>query len=412
MPYFHIRGLDTRGKRVKFYRESPSEKKLIEDLKNEGFTILAKEEIKSEEGVSPLLMIAGKSVARPPVEDLAVATRQLSTILAAGINLPEGLKIIVESSESKSTLREVFREVLASIQQGTRPEAAFRKFPMIFSPQYISLITLGMSTGRLQETLNTLAGDLEKENALRKKIFSALTYPIFTFLFSFLLNGVIFVFILPKIISILLDLKANLPILTKLMYSLTKVASNPIAVIFMLIAAAVIWIQLKYYVATPVGRYNYDMLKLYFPVFGSLNRLIFAERFSRTMGMLCKYGIPIQESITITSKVCGNTFLEEHLFRRLRQEMEEGRHLEEVLAESPFMPQQLTHLVAAGSASGDIADPLRQAAIIYENDIMNSVQKLVTLIEPLMIVFMSAFILITILSIMMPLYHLIQKIGG
>jgi type II secretory pathway component PulF len=425
MPQFNFKAVDEKGARIRGTRDALDQLELARDLKGEGLTVIDVVEVRS---LSSLLLSwdSGSSKAEkftfttirqgltkkePGLDELVILTRQISALLAAGIPFTESLRIVLNSLEKRSPLVPILTEIYAMIQQGYRPDEAMKKFSSVFSLHYISLITMGMETGRLPETMGTLSSDLEKENTLRKKIVASLTYPVFVFFITFVLNGIIFLVLFPRIIAILQELHINLPLITRIMMAFAKATTNPYALVITAVIFIFMLIQLRLYINTPVGKYHYDRIKLSLPLIGNINKVIFVEKCTRTMSLLFKYAIPIQESLLIAGKVCANTYLYDSLFHPMLDGIREGKDLEQVMRESHFMPSHVIHLVAAGTASGDLVEPLRQASLLYDVELSNTIQRIVTLIEPMMIILMSAFILVTILSIMLPLYQAIIRMA-
>jgi len=428
MPQFHYRAIDKEGKRVKGVLESDDEKTLLDTLKTQGYTALEVLEIKSSAGntafegqpfggaesESPQLLRKTWNrlfCRKISIEELAVATRQLATMLEAGIPVNEGFRIVISSAEKRSPIREVFFEISRLVQQGKSLEKVLSRFPGIFSPHYVSLVAMGLNTGRLQEAMSELSNDLEKEHALRKKIIASLTYPLFVFIFTFVLNGIIFLYIFPQIINVLVELKVDLPFFTRVMVFLTALMTNPLYVAAFFLAVLIVLVQMQYYISTPIGKFNFDRFKLYIPVIGGISRVVFVERFCRTLSLLFKYGIAIQDALIITSNVCANDFLKDSFFRVIINDIHEGTEIDDAMRAHPIIPSHVIHLVAAGVASGELAETLRQAGLLYEMELANRLQRYVTLIEPVMIMLMSALIFLTVISIMLPLYQVIIRLG-
>jgi type II secretory pathway component PulF len=425
MPHFNYRAVDSEGNRVRGTRESDNGFSLAKTLKAEGLTVIEVHEVKTltsylsrkESKLPPAEELTLQSLKdrlnnkEPSLEELTIMTRQISALLASGIPFNESLRIVLNSLDKKSRLIPILMEIFSMIQKGFRPDEAMKRFPTIFSLHYVSLVTMGMETGRLPETMGTLSNDLEKESALRKNIVASLTYPVFVFFITFVLNGIIFLLLFPRIITILEELHINLPLITKIMMLLARTSTNPYVLGITALLFIFLVVQINLYIGTPVGRYHYDRIKLAVPVIGSINKVIFIEKFARTMSLLFKYAIPIQESLLIAGKVCANTYLYDSLFYPMLEGIREGKDLEDVMRETHYIPLSVIHLVAAGTASGDLVEPLRQASLLYDMEINNTMQRIVTLIEPFMIIFMSAFILLTILSIMLPLYQAIIRLA-
>lgn len=427
MAYFQFHAVDPGGKRVTGVREADDSSELSEKLRHEQLTVISIEphnpdsymrslKARLEQDVlfvnEPLTLknLIGRK--KPTLQEIAISTRQIATLLNAGITLKDAFRIVISSSEKSSRMRDILADVDRAVQQGIKPETALRRYPEVFSTHYQSLISVGMSSGKLHEAMNTLSSDLERENALRKKVYAALTYPLFTFIFSFFMNMVIFIYVFPRIILILQELKVKMPLVTRGMILAVNILTNPWYLALAIIILTFVYLQFRYYIQTPVGKYHYDKFKLHVPVLGAINRILFLERFGRTMSMLLRYGVTLREAVSVTAAACANVFLVDCLFDVIIRDLSDGREFVDTLKQNPYIPPNVTHLVVAGIASGNLAEPFRHVSHFYEMELENALQRLLTLIEPLMIIIMSAVIFATIISIMLPLYQVVMRMGA
>lgn len=413
MPDFLVHGISPDGKKVKIVRDAETQQELVDRLLQQGYTILSvnatAQRVHHVENASANIKNLFKK--KNYTQDLAVATRQIATLLGAGITFVNSIHILLRSAEKNYSLSGPFLSLYNGLSEGKRPDKIMEAYPEIFSSHYRGLVSLGLNTGTLKEAFDSLADDMERELNIRKKIIAAITYPIFTFVTAFLLNLGLFIFVLPQIVSIISDLDVELPLVTKLLMATMNYICNPYFVFITIFILSIVFYQVYLYGNTPVGKYNFDNIKLRLPLFGGINRTVYSERFCRSLGLLLKYNVPIQEALFITGKICSNSFMEQRLIYPLMDSIEQGKFLTEALNENKLLPSSAIQLIAAGEATGDIGVCLKEASNLFEMDLTTGLQKLITMIEPLMIVIMSAFVLIIMLAIMLPLYQVIQQFG-
>lgn len=414
MANFAVHGISPEGKKLRFVREAASEKELTDILRVQGYTILSLKETSNTQTnikstLSDVRMEFGK---KSHPQELTVMTRQMATLLGAGINLANALQILVDSSEKKNPLRESFTALMRGVQEGKRPEKVMEQYPHIFSAHYRGLVTLGINTGNLKQAFESLSDDLEKELSIRKKMVSSLTYPVFTFIISLLLNLGLFIGVLPKIVEMISDLDTDIPTLTQWLMFTMDYLTNPWFVSISIIVIIFTSIQIRQYISTPIGRYYFDYLKVRFPVIGPLNTCMFEEKFCRSMSLLLKYAVPLQEALTITNKICANSYMEQRLFFPAIEAVEMGESLTEALEQTAVLQSSVIQMVATGESTGDLSSCLNEASKMFEMELNSSLQSLVTMLEPAMIVFMSVFVLFIILAVMLPLYQVIQNFGA
>lgn len=414
MPTFAVEVSTPSSKREKLLREAKTQQELIDSLIKQRYTIISISEIAEQAKTErksffqTLKKVFGK---KNYTKDLSIATRQLATLLGAGISIITSFKIILESSPKKYPLRESFQAILDGLNEGDSLTSVMAKYPEIFSTYYRGLVDLGMNTGKLQETMNALAGDLEKDLNIRNRIVATTTYPMFTFIIAAVLNTVLFIGVLPKIVSVISDLNVPLPLITRFLMLLTDYVCKPGFVTVTLAILLFVFYQAALYLKTPLGKHHYDVISLYMPIIGKVKRTIYAERFCRSLGVLIKYGVHVQEAINITGQICNNSYMDQKLIQPLSDGIEEGRYFADILADMRILPSIVTQMAIAGEATGDIGSTLIETSNIFESDIDAELQRLLTLLEPAMIIMMSVMVLSIILAIMLPITQVIRTIG-
>lgn len=414
MPTFIVQAVSPEGKKTRITREAPGEQIIIDSLLTQGYSIVSIEEgAKNDETIRSIASNIRELFRKHDYsEELSIATRQLAALLSAGITIAEALNILIGSASRRDPLREPFEAILKGVREGKRIDKVMEDYPNVFSPNYRGVVALGMNTGALAESFNSLAEDLEKEVSLKKKMSAAMTYPIITFVISFILNICLFVFVLPKIVVVIADLDVNLPAITRILMAIMDFVCNPLLVFIALGIMLFIFYQIFAYVSTPVGKFNYDLIKLRLPVIGYINRCRYAERFCRSLALLVQYGVPIQEAVFISGKISNNSFMEQKLIYPIIDAVSEGIFIAEAMKRTGLMPSASVGLLAAGEVTGDIVSCLKDAAKMLELDLTSALQRGLTLMEPIMIVVMSAVVLSIVLAVMLPIYQIIQNFGN
>ena len=412
MPTFIVESVPKGGKKTKSVREAKDKQTLIDHLLQAGHTIVGIEEVTEVKAEKFSLETLKKFFRKKDYSpELSIATRQLATLLTAGITVTRSFEILIESAGVGDALKGPFKVILRGINEGKRIDKVMEEFPDVFKPNYRGIVCLGMNTGCLADAFNSLAEDLEKEVSLKRSLSAAMTYPIVTFFLSFVLNIGLFVGVLPKIVDVISDLDTELPWITKILMAIVGYLCNPYLVIISIVLLFFMAYQIFAYASTPVGKYNIDFMKLRLPVLGYIYRCRYAENFCRSLALLIEYSVPIQEAIFIAGKIADNSFMEQQLIYPIIDAVGEGVFIAKAMRATGLMPLSSVNLLAAGEATGDVSACLKDAAKMLELDLTSALQRSLSLIEPIMIISMSMFVLVLVLAVMLPIYQIIQNIG-
>ncbi|MCQ2736820.1 MAG: type II secretion system F family protein [bacterium] len=414
MPTFTIQVVGKDGVKKRLVREGPSQQEVTDPILQQGYSIISVEENGQTEETIKSVTANIKSFfkKRDYSEQLAIATRQLAAMLSSGITIVEALTIMIGSASRRDPLREAFQALLNGLKEGKRIDKIMEDFPHIFTANYRGVVSLGMNTGALANAFTSLAEDLDKEVSMKKKLSAAMTYPAVTFAISLILNICLFVFVLPKIVTVISDLDVELPMITKILMAVMDYVCNPYLVIITLGILMFASYQIFCYVSTPVGKYNFDLIKLRLPVIGYINRCRYAEQFCRSLSLLVQYSVPIQEAIFLSGKISNNSYMEQKLVYPIIDAVNEGVFIAEAMKRTGRMPPLTVSLLAAGEATGDVSSCLKDAAGMLELELSSALQKALTLMEPIMIVIMSFVVLGIVLAVMLPIYQIIQNFGS
>lgn len=345
------------------------------------------------------------------LKELVIFTRQLSTMITAGVPLTRALSTMQSQTESKY-FKEVVGDITKDISSGISLGDAFSKYPSVFSEVYVNMVRAGEAGGILDEILKRLASQVEQDASMRKKIKSAMMYPMVIFSITILAFFGIMIFVIPKIAKILTDLggpDAKLPIYTRAMIGISSFMQNNIVIVAVVIFG-VIYLT-KRYLRTPKGKYNFHALLLRIPVLKNIVMKIAVARFARTFASLMSAGVSVLDALEVTGGAIGNKVIEAELKEAAKQ-VKNGKQLSEPISASKHFPAIVSQMLAIGEETGQIDTILVKVADFYEEEVETVIDGLSALIEPLMIVVLGSLVGIIAASVMGPIASLSKNIGS
>ena len=389
--------------------QAMNENMLVEKLQSEGYFVVnirvAMEDAgrKTEKKKESTLKFDHD---KAKIEDLLVLSRQLATMLEAGVTMLRSLDVIMSQIQSKE-LFEATSKIHSNIEQGSSLSAALSKHPKIFNQFWVSLAEVGEASGTMPLVLNKLAQHVEQEAAFQSAIVSAMVYPLILFVVS--IGAVIFFALVvgPKFEAVFKSMHAELPLMTRCLLA----TFNFIKQYLFLIAGAITGIVfvLKGYFSTPVGELQFEKIIYRLPIVGEVTRLIVVERFSAQMAILTESGVPILYALEITEKLVDNKTCG-LVVSQVRESVREGRGMADALMESGFFPMMAVQMIKVGEETGELGKMLKHVAQFYQANVEAFMKRFGTLIEPFMLDFMAAMIGTIVISIFLPLFKLGQ--GG
>ena len=337
-----------------------------------------------------------------PTQAVALSTRQLATLLKAGVPLPESLAALVEQIEHDG-LRDAFAEVAERVREGISFAKALEAHPKLFENLYVSMVAAGEASGNLDAVLLRLADFTEAQVKLKSKIVGALAYPAFMAVFGVVIIGIMMVVVVPKVSAIFEDFRRALPWYTQLLISTSRfVGSFWWLIILVSIGAGML---LRRWRATPEGAFKWDAMVLRLPVFGELARMVAISRFTRTLATLLSSGVPLLKAMDIVKNVLGNRVLE-NVVTEAAVSIKEGESIAEPLKRSGEFPPIVTHMIAIGERAGELEGMLEAVATSYDANIDARVAIMTSLLEPMMIALMGGMSGGIAFAILMPLLQL------
>jgi general secretion pathway protein F len=339
-------------------------------------------------------------------QDLAVVTRQLSTLVSAGLPLVDCLSALIDQVDSER-LKGIFTRIRERVNEGMSLADALAEHPKVFGDLYVNMVRAGEASGALDVVLLRLADYAESTARLRSKLRAALTYPMVMLVLGSVILLFLLSYVVPKITRIFTESKQVLPLPTRLLMAISGWLAAWWPLLVVLAAAGLI--AFRYAAQTPAGRMRYDRWSLRVPVFGKLRQKIAIARFSRTLSTLLKSGIGLLPSLDIVKNIVDNRVLYEAT-EAARDAIREGQSIAPPLKKSGFFPPLMIHMIAVGEKSGQLEEMLLKTAETYEAEVDGMIATLTSLLEPAMIIFMGGLVTFIVLSILLPIFQMSQLI--
>jgi type IV pilus assembly protein PilC len=401
---YTYRALDAQGGSRTGVIDAETESNAIARLREQGWVPL---ELTAPKGLALKMELKIPGITdRVKLKEVAVASRQLATMVDAGLPLMRALTVLAEQTESKA-LAETWIAVRDDVQAGASFSAALAKHPKAFTPLYVAVIRAGEAGGSLDTVLLRLSDTLEKQVELRNKVRSAMTYPIMVALMVFVILTAILVFIVPTFKQLYQDLGGSLPPPTKLLLFLSDMTRRFFP--FFLPSLGVLAFAFKKYIGTEKGRRQWDSFKLRVPVFGELFRKVAIARMSRTLGTLLKSGVPVLQSLEITKETTGNRIVAEAL-EDVESAVRQGESLAKPLMKHKVVPPMVVNMLAVGEETGAVDTMLEKVATFYDQEVEATVNALTSLIEPILIVILGVVVGGILISLYLPMFKLVDLI--
>jgi type IV pilus assembly protein PilC len=340
--------------------------------------------------------------------EVAIFTRQFSVMLEAGLPLIQGLDAIAQQ-HSNQDFKAVLEQVRNDVEAGSTLSAAMARHPKVFDSLYTNMIAAGESGGILDTILQRLSTFIEKIVKLKRALRSALIYPTTVLTIACGVVAIILWKVVPVFRTLFEGFNVDLPLLTRFVIALSGIVER--FMIFFLIFVGLCVFGLRSYYKTDKGRHVIDRLLLKMPVLGSILRKIGVARFTRTLATLLTSGVPILEGLIITAKTAGNAILEDTILT-LRQRIEEGGSMAEPMRQSGFFPPMVTQMVAVGESTGEMDAMLIKVADYYEEEVDVVMANLLTILEPILMVFLGVVVGGIVISMYLPLFKLIRVLSN
>ncbi len=402
MPVYVWKGVNSYGEKRKGKLEAPNEASAEAQLKKIRITVNMLKE-------KPKDVFENISFFQPKVtgKDVVIFTRQLSTMIDAGLPLVQSLEILA-GQQDNATFKKILNEVRMDVETGTTFADAMKKHPKAFDTLYCNMVEAGEVGGIMDTILRRLANFMEKNMVLIKKVKGAMTYPVICLAISFVITMVILVFVVPVFSKMFADFGSGLPAMTQYVVNISNFTKNYwyvfIGGVFILITS------IKKIYSTDWGSMAMDRFLLLAPIVGVLLRRIAVAKFTRTLGTMIQSGVPILDALNVVAKTAGNRVIEQAVFR-VADSITEGRTIAEPLEETGVFPSMVVQMITVGESTGALDAMLEKIADFYDEEVDQAVDNLTSAIEPLMMVFLGGLIGGLVIAMYLPIFKMASIVG-
>jgi len=401
MAEFHWVGTNRQGRTLNGTIEAKSRTEVKEILESKGVTVT---NIKGGFDMSTFGVI-GSGVKQ---KELATFTRQFSVMINAGLPLVSCLQILGRQQENK-VFKNMIVDVTSDVEKGGTLADSLGKHKKVFSELYVNMVAAGEQGGILDTILSRLAEYLEESAALQSKIKSAMMYPAVVLVVVLVATLAMLLFVIPIFQSMFEDIGGELPAITQVVVNMSEFVQHYVH--FILIGIAAVIFGYNAYYKTNSGQKVIDTIKLSLPVFGMINRKMSIARFTRTLGTLTASGVAILDGLNITAKTAGNRVISDAIMDA-RVSISGGENIAGPLEASGVFPTMVTQMIAVGEETGGLDEMLVKVADFYDEEVNVLVEGMASTIEPLMIVFLGGFVGFLVIAMYMPIFDMIQAVGG
>ncbi len=400
MPRYEYTARDPKGTPVQGLVEAETVDIATDALKDRGFFVLSLDEFK-ESALEFELPFFNKI----PVKELVIFSRQFSVLMGAKVPLVQALKTVARQTNHPRFKRMVL-DVANEVETGTSMSVAMAKHPQAFSSFFVNMMRSGETTGRLEDVMNYLADQMERDFDLMTKIKGAMIYPIFIIIGLVIVGFIMMVFVVPKLTATLTESGATLPWTTNLLIATSSFFKK--YAVQIVIAAALGGAAFRWWTSQPGGRAIWDRVKLKIPVFGSLLLHIYIVRFTRSMSTLLAGGVDIPQSLEICADIVGNEYYRQQILET-KKEVSDGNSITTVFIRDKSVPMMIPQMMAVGEETGRLGEVLERLTGFYSRELANNVSNLVSAIEPLIMLVMGLAVGIMVAAIILPMYNLASQ---
>ena len=404
MPVFLYKGRNKRGEAVRGHIEAVSPDAVATQLFNSGITPIDIALPRAGADVLAALRAWVESSGKVQLVDLILFSRQMYTMMKAGVPIMQALRGLRESTRNLAVAK-VITSIGESLDTGLDLASALKRHPRVFSQLYVSMVQVGETTGSLQEVFEQLALYLEREKDTRERIKSATRYPTFVVVAMAIAMFIINLFVIPAFAKVYSGFRIELPWATKL---LIATSNFTVAYWHLMLAAVVLGvIALRFYVNTAEGRYRWHKIKLKLPVVGKILYQATLGRFARAMAVMIKSGVPLVQGMTVISRAVDNDYIGERVVQ-MRDGIERGETIARTAATTAMFPPLVIQMISGGEETGAVDELMFNVADYYEREVDYDIKNLSDAIQPLLIIVLGVLVLILALGVFLPMWDLVQ----
>ena len=402
MAIFHYKGRTAQGESTSGDLEANSSNDAASHLINIGITPIDINEAEPKQANHLIKLQELLNGRTPDTNELIMFSRQMSTLLKAGISILSTLQGLKTHMTHKG-MQDAVGEIASDLESGRSLAGSMQKHPHIFSNLFVSMMNVGENTGQLDEAFRQIYSYLEIDKETKDRVKAALRYPSFVLIAMAIAVGIINLFVIPAFAKVFAGFGSELPWATKILMTTSQFTVNYWQ--YLLLGLIVLFMTVKAYLKTDEGRYKWDRYKLRLPLVGSIINRATLARFSRAFSMAFRAGVPITQTLVIVSKAVDNTFIEQRILS-MRDGLEHGESLTQTAVASNLFTPLVLQMISVGDETGAVDDMLDEVANFYEREVEYDTKKLSSAIEPIMITFIGIMVLILALGVFLPMWDL------
>ncbi len=399
MSIFHYNAKNLKGERISGVEEADGINELKYILYERGYMLIDAK----KQGSKGILSQFG----RVNMKEFSIFCRQFSVILNSGLTILEAVKILSQQTEKKS-FKLTLEEVHLELQKGKMLSNILRENKETFPDFFTNMVQVGETSGTLDLVLERMANYYENEYKMTKKVKGAMTYPFFVVVIASAVVVLLLVKVIPMFAEMLDSMGGNLPALTLFMMDLSNFLVNHFVTLFLVLSVGILVVV--FYFSTEAGQYRKDYIKLNLPIIKNLTRKVATAKFSRSMGMLLKSGIPIVRAIEIMGDLLSNKVLEEK-FEETKNDVKSGKSIALAIEKIDVFPPLIYHMVSVGEKTGELDDMLLRTSEFFDKEVEYAIEQMIGLIEPLLIVGLAFVVVSILLAVMLPMAEILQTIS-
>lgn len=399
MPYFKYNAKNEHGETVKGKVEARNQAQAASVLRTRGLLVVSVQPFTEDSFATLKNLTSGVRF-----DDVVNMTRQMATMITAGLPLTEALSIL--SQQSKPAMAQLIGDLQRDIEGGSSFAKALEKHPKVFSRVYVQLVRAGETGGILDTILQRLADNMEKDKEFRAKTRGALIYPAIVLIAMLVVAMIMLIFVIPKLTEMYRDFGADLPVMTQLLIDL----SNTVARFWWILGIGLVagWFGLQSWRKTKQGEKRFDKFLLDMPVFGILRQKIILTEFARTLALLLSSGISLLQALEIVSSAADNSLYREALTESQTQ-VEKGVALSQALSKYDIFPPILSQMISVGEETGKIDDVLLKISVYFQSETEHAIKNMTTAIEPIIMIILGLGVAMMVIAIIMPIYNLTSQ---
>ncbi len=408
MAKYEYKAMDSKGNSTEGVIEADSTIDAINRIREKGLYPTSVTEFKKEDrrkSAGSMKIFSRKKVSQ---KDMVAFMRQFATLVDAGLPILRSIRVLQEQ-QPNAYFSYVLAEVANSIEGGSSLSEALKRFPNVFSPLFVNMVKAGEAGGVLDQVLLRMAQYYEKADKLKRKVKASLAYPAFVVLIAGVIMYFLISVVIPKFKMMFEDMSIELPVPTQILINVSTKIKDNLLIIFGVIV--VLFVSIKMIVSTEKGKYYVDKILLKLPLIGSLVIKVAIARFARTLGTLLNSGVPILESLNITSQTVGNKIVENNI-KMISSNIKEGESMVTPLKHGGLFPPIVLSMISVGEETGKLSEMLTKIADNYDDEVDVAISTITGMIEPFIIVFLAISVGGVVISMFLPIIKIITEMSG